>query len=462
MRTRALALACLLAATLPPPVRSDSPPAAERGLLLGQPRADYAARRRELMRRVREASPNPDRTVIVLRGSDPPPEDGRFRQSNDFAYLTGLDAPSAALVLGPAAEKEVLYLPEPSRLAGVFSEPRPGPGPETAERLGIAQVDPTAKLLADLFGTILDPLVGSGRRSDAIVYVRDPEPRRPGEGPEPKFVRLLREGAPTSEFRDVRPLLAAMRKVKSDTELAHLRRAIAVTAEAIDAIAAKIRPGVGESVLEGEALAAFLKGGAARPGFSTIVGSGPNGTIPHYFENSRRIEPGELVVVDLGAEYQYYTADITRTLPADGRFSPRQREIYQLVLDAQKAVEAELKPGQTKLGDMTRFTRDFFRASPLRAKDSSGEEQTMDHFFVHGLGHYLGMDVHDVGSYGEPVQVGEVFTIEPGLYLKSEGIGVRIEDDYRMTEHGPEKLSKDIPSDPDAVERMIASARERP
>jgi Xaa-Pro aminopeptidase len=213
-------------------------------------------------------------------------------------------------------------------------------------------------------------------------------------------------------------------------------------------------------VLEGEALAAFLGGGAARAGFSTIVGSGPNGTIPHYFENSRRIEPGELVVVDLGAEYQYYTADITRTFPADGRFTPRQREIYQLVLDAQRAVEAEMKPGQTKLGDMTRFTKEFFRNSPLRARDETGEERTMDHFFLHGLGHYLGMEVHDVGDYGEPVQVGEVFTIEPGLYIKSEALGVRIEDDYVMTEAGPEKLSKAIPSEPEEVERLIASKRQ--
>jgi Xaa-Pro aminopeptidase len=142
-----------------------------------------------------------------------------------------------------------------------------------------------------------------------------------------------------------------------------------------------------------------------------------------------------------------------------GKFTPRQRAIYQLVLDAQKAVEKEMKPGVTKLGDMTRFTAAFFRKSPLRAKDEKGQERTMDAFFVHGLGHYLGMDVHDVGGMSEPVQVGEVFTIEPGLYIKSESIGVRIEDDYVMTENGPEKLSAAIVSDPDEVERAIAAAR---
>jgi Xaa-Pro aminopeptidase len=446
----------------PPPAGSPASATTERPLLLGQPREDYAARRAELMRRVREASPNPDQTVIVFRGADPPEEDGRFRQTNDFAYLTGSEAPSGVLVLWPATEREVLYLPKPPAFAGVFSQARPGPGPETAAKLGIAAVEPTEKLLADLFGTIADPLVGFPARGQGIVYVRNPDPRRPAEGPEPKLVRLLRDGAPTTDFRDVRPITAAMRKVKSPAELDQIQRAIAVTGEALDRIAATIRPGISEGVLEGEALGAFLRGGAERPGFSTIVGSGPNGTIPHYFENSRRIEPGELVVVDLGAECQYYTADITRTFPVDGRFTPRQREIYQLVLDAQKAVEAEMKPGETKLGDMTRFTKEFLRNSPLRARDENGEEQTMDHFFVHGLGHYLGMDVHDVGSYSEPMQVGEVFTIEPGLYVKSESIGVRIEDDYVMTEDGPEKLSKGIPSEPDEVERMIAEARPQP
>src|SRR5690606_12317169 len=116
-------------------------------------------------------------------------------------------------------------------------------------------------------------------------------------------------------------------------------------------------------------------------------GSGPNSTIPHYFANDRRIEDGDLLVVDIGAEYRLYTADITRTFPASGRFTPRQRELYQLVLDAQKAVEAEMKPGKTRLSDMTRFTREFLDKSPLRARDQDGDERSLGAFFIHGLGH---------------------------------------------------------------------------
>jgi Xaa-Pro aminopeptidase len=191
------------------------------------------------------------------------------------------------------------------------------------------------------------------------------------------------------------------------------------------------------------------------------VGSGPNSTIPHYFANNRQLEDGELVVVDIGAEYQYYTADITRTYPVSGKFTPRQREIYQLVLDAQTEAAKQVKTGTTLLMPLTGFVREYFRKSPLRAKGEDGKEYTMDHFFIHGLGHYLGMDVHDVGNYAKPLQVGEVFTIEPGIYIKSENLGIRIEDDYLLT-GGLEKLSKDIPSDPDEIERRIAEAKSTP
>jgi Xaa-Pro aminopeptidase len=462
-RLAAAVMTCLLGTNLAWADDGVKPVSGAPVMLLGQPREDYAARRQELMKRIRQDLPErtASRSVIVLRGADEPENEGTFRQSNDFAYLTGVEAPSAVLVLWPAEEREALYLPPVPPHAGVFSEARPAPGPETAEAFGIQRVEPTSKLLADLFGTIADPLNsgGFGQRDRAVVYVRNPDARRAGDGPEPRLVRLLRDGAPTSEFRDVRPAIAAMRKVKSPAELDLLKRAVAITGEALDRVQRSIQPGIPEFRLKGQIVGAFVENGATT-GFAPIVGSGPNGTIPHYFGMLRELEGSDLVVIDIGAEYRYYTADITRTYPSSGRFTPRQREVYQLVLDAQKAVENEMKPGQSKLSDMTRFTKEFFARSPLRALDESGQEQTMDHFFIHGLGHYLGMDVHDVGSYAEPVQVGEVFTIEPGLYIKSESIGVRIEDDYVMTEHGPEKLSKDIPSDPDEIERRIAGPRQ--
>jgi len=191
-------------------------------------------------------------------------------------------------------------------------------------------------------------------------------------------------------------------------------------------------------------------------------GSGINSTILHYSENQDKIDEGALVVVDIGAEYKYYAADITRTWPASGKFSPRQREVYQPVLDAQKYAQSQMKPGVTKLREMTALTREYLKKSPLRAKDMDGNEHTMDYFFIQGLGHYLGMDVHDVGDTSKPIQPGEIFTIEPGIYIQSEALGLRIEDDYIMTDHGADKLSKNIPSEPDEIERMIAQGKAEP
>lgn len=432
-RTRLALLAATLALLNPPAIAQEPAP------LLGQPRADFQARRREVARQVESG-------IVVVRGTTiggrEDFEEGRFRQSNPFAYLTGVEVPGASLIIRPSPDGETIYLPD--RRA------------DSDETFGIAKVAPASRFLADLFGAVADARAQGSR---PVVYLLSPRPSERAQNPDARFVRWLREGLPDVDFRDLAPVLAEMRKAKSPAELDLLRRAIAITGDAQDAVMATIRPGLKEYQLEARVLGAFLDGGALRPGFASIIGSGPNATIPHYFESSRTIEDGDLVVVDIGAEYRYYTADITRTYPANGRFTPRQREVYQLVLDAQADAAAWMKPGVTRLNEMTHHTREYLRSSPLRARNRDGQDQTMDRFFIHGLSHYLGMDVHDVGDMARPIQVGEVFTIEPGIYIKGENIGVRIEDDYLMTEHGPEKLSGAIVSDPDEIEKRIAAAR---
>ena len=439
--------------------------------LLGQPVADYQSRRKDLMATIADEA-GEGKVLIVLRGANRSDredfEDGRFRQGNWFAYLTGVDIPGAFLVLDPETGKDVLYLPL-GRLGTSFSggdRPIPEPGEASSKAFGVAEVASTGRLLGDIFGTIQDPLtVGAGRRDrGATIYTIDPAPDAENTGPDARFIRFLKAGLPSTSFKDVAPAISSLRRIKTEAEIDLIQKAIDVTGEGERAVAGSIHPGVYEYELEGALIGAFLRGGAMRPGFASIVGSGPNATIPHYFRNDRQAEDGDLVVVDIGAEYQNYTADITRTFPVNGKFSDRQRELYQLVLDAQEHAASQIKPGETRLGTMTGVASAYLRQSPLRAKDRQGREQTMDRFFIHGLGHYLGMDVHDVGGYGEPLVPGAVFTIEPGLYIPSENIGIRIEDDYLMTEDGLVKLSEGIPSTPDAVERLIAeeSAKAEP
>ncbi|MDB5352083.1 MAG: hypothetical protein JWN86_3330 [Planctomycetota bacterium] len=439
--------------------------------LIEQPRADYRARRKELMDRVNKSESSRisfskdqgGETIVVLRGEDDRGqedfEEGRFRQKNDFAYLTGLEVPGAWLVLRPRQNRATLYLPSPTRSHMNGQSRHPGPGKDAAEQFGFDAVEPNAKLLGDLFTAIADPMRdGAGT---AVVYTMSPSPDPHNTKPDAKFVRFLREGAPNTTFRDLAPVVGEMRKLKSKSELVLLQKAIDITGDANEEVLKIIGPGLFEYQLEGRILGAFLNGGALRPGFQSIVGSGPNSTIPHYFLSSRKMAEGDLVVVDIGAEYNLYTADVTRTYPVNGTFSPRQREIYQLVLDAQTEAANRVKPGSTRLVEMTGIARGYLRKSPLRAKDSDGKEFTMDHFFVHGLSHYLGMDVHDVGDMNKPMQPGEVFTIEPGIYIESENLGVRIEDDYLVTESGLVKLSKNIPSEPDEIEKRIATERAR-
>ena len=440
--------------------------------LLGQPKEEYARRRRDLMERIKTAdaaanatraalngaaSPPPG-PVVVLIGAGAPDDESKFHQLHDFAYLTGVEAENAALILRPDTGEETLYLPPRDPFQERWTGPTLAPGPDATARTGFARVESSALFLADLFRAVADPRSGSRSRA-GTVHLLEPTPRPAATTTSARFARFLRDGAPGARFVDLAPRLAEMRKVKSDPELTLIRRAIAATATAQDDVARLVAPGVNEGRLEGAILAAFHAGGAARAAFPSIVGSGLNSTVLHYARNDRTMTDGDLVVIDIGAEVGGYAADITRTYPANGVYSPRQKEIYQLVLDTQSHVAAQTKTGDTTIAIQNRWARDFLRASPLRGKDADGTEHTMDHFFVHGLGHYVGLDVHDVGDPSKPLAPGEVITIEPGLYLPAEGFGVRIEDDYLVTPDGLEKLSEDIPSDPSEIERRIAAHR---
>jgi Xaa-Pro aminopeptidase len=441
--------------------------------LRGQPAEDYRTRCKALMAHIRQqeglstgSNSAQKHALVVIAGANPPQvadfEEQKFRQTNHFAYLCGFDEPGGVLVLDAGADITTLYVREHPGVASGFGEAHPElkADEETAERLGVDRLLGIDHLLGDLFTALRDPNPlaerDMGDAGRAVLYSDVAPNRIEREEPRTRLHRFLKEGAPTTPWKNVYPFLGELRKVKSATEIALLERAIGITGEAEHAAARKLRPGLFEFQIEGRILGIFSEYGAARPGFKSIVGSGPNSCIPHYFMNTRRMEAGDLVVVDIGAEYQNYTADITRTFPVGGTFSPRQRALYQLVLDAQAHAAGRFEVGKTRLAEMDGWARAFLRDSPLRAKDDSGAEQTMDRFFIHGLGHYLGMDVHDVGNGGQPMQPGEVFTIEPGLYIRSENIGIRIEDDYLVTKTGLRKLSEAIASTPDAVEAWMA------
>lgn len=398
--------------------------------------AATAARRARLMDRLGDAlivvpaAAQRDLESDVLQDND-------FRQDDYFFYLTGLESPDAWLVMAAQrdeADAAFLLLPARNPRGERWTGRRLGPG-EDAERLtGVPATLPASSLdslIAALSAQVGEPLY---MPLSGTARVRD----------------LAGGAASPRTVVDVVPVLDSLRLVKDQAELTRMRRAIAITVEAHKAVMREARPGMYEYQLEAVVEYTFRDLGADRVGFPSIVGSGLNGTTLHYDVNRRRTEPGDLVVVDIGAEYGQYSADVTRTFPVDGTFTPRQRAIYELVLAAQRAAIAAVRPGTT-IGALNRVARKYIR-------DHSGDlcgDRTCDAYFIHGLSHWLGMRVHDVGDYGAPLVPGMVLTIEPGIYLPSEALGVRIEDDVLVTEDGAEILSAGAPRTVEAIEALM-------
>ncbi len=427
-----------------------TPAAAQVGSPAGPvPAAVLEARRQALLDRIR-----PGAAVIHsadLRGIERDhAQDSDFRQSNELFYLTGLETPSARLLMvAPAAGKDqvILFLRRRDPGAERWTGPRLGPGAEAARLTGVQDVRP-----ADAFQDVLGSLVSEPDSPvhAGALWMEEP-PCAPTSGsPHVPPASCVSESLGGVRVAAVGTHLDALRLVKDDEELRRLRRAVEITVAAQRAAMRAARPGLFEYELEAVIEYVFRAGGAERVGFPSIVGSGPNSTVLHYDRNRRRMEAGDLVVMDIGAEYGYYTADVTRTIPVSGTFTERQRALYRLVLGAQQAAIDAVHPGVT-VSELDRIARTFMR-------DHSGAlcgERSCDAYFVHGLSHWLGMDVHDVGGYGTPLAPGMVLTVEPGLYIPGEGIGIRIEDDVLVTATGAVVLSEGAPKDPDAVEALM-------
>lgn len=400
--------------------------------------AATTARREALLGRL-----PPGIVIVAAAGSrdleDDVLQDSHFRQDDDFFYLTGLETPEAVLLLahsngGPA--RTVLFLPPRHLAEETWTGLRLGPGPDAARLSGIATVVSTAaldSLRSLLLGTVGGPIYTVARAPLADSAVA---------------ATWARQGR--RNLMNLASVLDSLRVVKDGDEIGRLRRAIQITAEAQLAAMRAMKPGMKEYQIEATVEHTFRDRGADRVGFPSIIGSGPNSTTLHYDANRRTIEDGDLVVMDIGAEYGQYTADVTRTVPANGRFTPRQRAIYELVLGTQQAAMDAVKPGVT-VGELTGIARRYLR-------EHSGDlcrPWTCDAYFIHGLSHWLGMRVHDVGDYRMPLQAGMVLTIEPGIYLVEEGLGVRIEDDVLVTPTGYELLSGGAPRAAAAVEQAM-------
>jgi len=378
-----------------------------------------------------------------------------FRPDSNFYYLTGIDESEAILVLAPGHPnkrlREILFLRETNDFIALWAGRRLTQEEATA-RSGIQTV-----LWLEEYTSIMDHILPDFR----TIYLNAESQLAPGPlSPSARRARLLKQKLPMHELRSCVRILGEARTVKAPVEIEQLRRAIDITAAGLQAAWSTLRPNLPEYALEAELTAEFTRRGATGSGFSAIVATGKNTTVIHSVTDATKIGKTDLVLTDVGAEAGYYAADISRTVPASGQFTPRQRAVYEAVYRTQQAAIALHKPGTSILEIDNEMRKQLLKEivslgliTAAQAKSSEGN-RLLSKYYPH-TSHHLGLDVHDTGDRATILKPGMVVTCEPGLYLPEEGIGVRLEDDILITETGYEVLSKAIPSAPDDIEAMI-------
>ncbi|MEM8548144.1 MAG: Xaa-Pro aminopeptidase [Pseudomonadota bacterium] len=431
-------------------------------------KTEYARRRRNLMGMMEPGSI----AIVPAAGLQVRSRDTEFpfRQDSDFLYLSGFNEPDAVLVLMPGRRQGqfVLFCHERDPVYEQWNGARIGPEGACADYAAddafpLADIDDILPGLVEGRNRVYYSMGRSAHFDQRVMNwvqsIRDS--RAPG-------------AVPPGEFTDLDHLLHELRLFKSAAELRIMRRAGKITAAAHARAMRQCQPGMLEYQLEAELLHEFAAGGARHPAYATIVGGGRNACVLHYIDNDSPLRDGDLVLVDGGCELDHYAADVTRTYPVNGRFSPAQRAIYELVLEAHAATLSEIRPGNTwnKPHDTSVevLTRGLVRLGLLKGRVSRLiRDGAYRDFYMHKVGHWLGMDVHDVGEYqvGDKWRVlepGMVMTVEPGIYIapdnarvprKWRGIGIRIEDNVVVTADGYEMLTEAVPRDPDAVEALM-------
>ena len=391
----------------------------------------YASRRAELRKAL------PSGAVVLFGRTEADTDDLRsgFFQEPNFYYLTGWNQPGAVLVIEPS--RDILFLPPKDPEAEKWTGSKLSAQDQNAGAVtGFENVMPAPKLEAELL----------------ILLAQYPRLYTlKGTAGAAKLEKL----APLREISDARAAIAKQRMKKSRQEIALIERATNVTIEAHRAAWKRAAPGLYEYQIGATMEAVFAENGCERPAYAPIIGSGPNSVFLHYSRNSRRMDSGELLLMDVAAECSAYASDITRTVPVGKKFSKRQKEIYEVVLGAQKAAIAAAKPGMT-IGKTTpnslyKVAYDYINS---HGKDLHGEP--LGKYFTHGLSHHLGLEVHDASDTYAPLEAGMVITVEPGIYIPEENLGVRIEDVVLVTENGARLLSAALPREPGEIEKAIA------
>jgi Xaa-Pro aminopeptidase len=402
-------------------------------------------------------------SVAVFNSSDfmPTSADGThpFIQQTDLFYLSGIEQEETVLVIcadtPEEKQKEILFIKETNEQIATWE----GQKHSKAAAQDISGIK-TVHWTSELDG-ILRPLIVQSEN----IYLNTNEHLRAAvtvETRDMRFIKWCRQVFPLHHYERVAPIMHDLRAVKSPLEIELIKEACAITEKAFRRLLGFIRPGVWEYEVEAEIVHEFMRNRSRGPAFETIVASGTDSCTLHYVKNDKQCKKGDLVLIDFGAEYANYAADVTRTVPVNGKFSKRQKEVYNAVLKIQKAATQMLKPGNALEAYQKEVVK-LMEAELIRLgvlKNADVKKQPEDSplykkFFPHGTSHHLGLNVHDYGDKYRKFEPGMVFTCEPGIYIRDESIGIRIENDILITKKGPVDLTETIPREVEEIEELM-------
>ncbi len=403
------------------------------------------------------------RSIAIFNSNDELPTNGdglyRFKQNSDLFWLTGIEQEETMLILFPGNPdpkyREVLVLVRPNEL----KEKWDGHRLRAAEATAISGIKTIVWL--DALDALLQPWI---HLSDIIYLNTNENDRKANTVPvrDYRYAKMMRQRYPLHEYRRSAKILRELRAIKSPLEIEVIQKAIDITDHAFRRLLQFIRPGVMEYEIEAEIYHSFLSQRATGPAYNCIIASGDRARTLHYNDNNRECKSGELLLMDFGAEYGNYCADLTRTIPVSGKFTARQKTVYNACLHLHRYAASILKPGISivdytdKVGEEATVV--FQKIGLLKKSDIKNEDpdnRAYRKYLYHGISHHLGIDVHDLGTRTAPIKAGMVFTIEPGIYIEEEQMGIRIENNFWVTKNGNKDLMKNIPITVEEIEAFM-------
>jgi Xaa-Pro aminopeptidase len=403
------------------------------------------------------------KSIAIFNSNDELPSNGdalyRFKQNSDLFWLTGIEQEDTMLILFPgnpdAKYREVLVIVRPNELKEKWD----------GHRLRAAEAKAISGITTIVWLDTIESLLQSWIHISENIYLNTNENDRKANWVpvrDYRYAEMMKQHYPLHTYKRSAVILKELRSIKTALEVEVIQKAIDITDNTFRKLLKFIRPGVMEYEIEAEIFHSFLSQRATGEAYSSIIASGDRARTLHYIENNQECKSGELILMDFGAEYGHYNADLTRTVPVNGKFTARQKIVYNACLHLHHYAASILKPGinildySDKVGEEA--TKIFLKIGLLKKEDIKNEDKSnraYRKYLYHGISHHLGIDVHDLGTRTEPIKAGMVFTIEPGIYIEEEKMGIRIENNYWLTKSGNKDLMKNIPITVEEIESLM-------